>query len=86
VYKIQTKKVPNVSELLLSGTPDLIINIPTHAFAGESTDGYLIRRRAVDMNIPLITNRQLAEAFVMALAEKQSNNLKSKAWEEYEPR
>ena len=83
VYKISTKKEPNVSELLTNGTLDLIINIPTHVFARESTDGFIIRRKAIDMNIPLITNRQLAEAFVTALHEQKGNGLKAKAWAEY---
>ncbi|OGG50770.1 carbamoyl phosphate synthase large subunit [Candidatus Kaiserbacteria bacterium RIFCSPHIGHO2_01_FULL_54_36] len=81
LYKISSKKAPNVSEAL--GRMDLIINIPTRAFAGETTDGSIIRRKAVDMNIPLITNRQLAEAFVTALAEQKGNGLKAKSWEEY---
>ena len=83
VFKISTKKDPNVSELLANGTLDLIINIPTHVFARESTDGFIIRRKAIDMNIPLITNRQLAEAFVTALHEQKGNGLKTKAWSEY---
>jgi len=97
VYKIRTAQSPNVSELLenlpapqgasrqAGGTLDLIINIPTRAFVGENTDGFIIRRKAIDMNIPLITNRQLAEAFVAALAETESkgNGLNAKAWNEY---
>ena len=88
VYKIRTEQSPNVSELLENGLPgqgtlDLIINIPTRAFVGENTDGYIIRRKAVDMSIPLITNRQLAEAFISALAESKVGGLKAKAWDEY---
>ncbi len=83
VYKISHDKTPNISELLSNALVDLIINIPTHAFGGESTDGFIIRRRAVDMNIPLITNRQLAEAFVTALAEIKGDGLKTKSWSEY---
>ncbi len=83
VYKISTKQEPNVRELLEDGTLDLIINIPRHPFARESTDGYIIRRKAIDMNIPLITNRQLAEAFVTALAEQKGNGLQTKSWREY---
>ncbi|RJQ34346.1 carbamoyl-phosphate synthase (glutamine-hydrolyzing) large subunit [Candidatus Parcubacteria bacterium] len=85
VFKISSGQSPNVSELLENGTLDLIINIPTRAFVGESTDGFIIRRKAVDMNIPLITNRQLAEGFIAALAETESkgNGLNAKAWAEY---
>jgi len=52
------------------------------AFANESTDGFIIRRKAIDLNIPLITNRQLADAFITALAE-QKDGLNAKSWEEY---
>jgi len=72
VYKISTGKEPGVGTLLASGKLDLIINIPTRAYGHENTDGFIIRRKAVDMNIPLITNRQLAEAFVMALHEQKA--------------
>lgn len=83
VYKISTDKHPNVSDLLKKGTLDLIINIPTHAFQRESTDGFTIRRKAIDMNIPLITNRQLADGFITALHEQEGSGLKTKSWEEY---
>ncbi len=83
VYKISTAKHPNVSDLLEKGTLDLIINIPTRAFQRESTDGFTIRRKAIDMNIPLLTNRQLADGFITALAEQKGNGLKTKSWEEY---
>ncbi len=83
VYKLSTKHSPNVADLLLSGNLDLIINIPTRAFERENTDGFTIRRQAVDLRIPLITNRQLAEAFVIALAESHEHPLQAKAWDEY---
>lgn len=67
VYKIITDKDPGVLPLIDSGRVDLIINIPRESLARESEDGFVIRRKAVDLNISLITNRQLAEAFVMAL-------------------
>jgi carbamoyl-phosphate synthase large subunit len=79
VYKLHSSKKPNVGDLWES--LDLIINIPARALAREPKDGFVIRRKAVDMNIPLITNRQLAEAFIVALAEK--HNLTAKAWREY---
>ena len=85
VYKISTTKKPNVSDLLEKGEVDLIINIPTHSYQRESTDGFTIRRKAVDTNTPLITNRQLAENFIMALNETKGTGLKAKAWSEYRP-
>ena len=78
-----TVREPNVLTLLNAGKLDLIINIPTHPFQRESTDGFIIRRKAIDMNIPLITNRQLADGFITALAEQKGNGLKTKSWEEY---
>src|SRR3989344_2647230 len=83
VYKISTKREPGVFSLIESGDVDLIINIPTRSFEHENTDGFIIRRKAVDMNIPLITNRQLAEGFITALAESKGNGFKIKAWSEY---
>lgn len=83
VYKMRDKREPNVSTLLGSGSLELIINIPTRAFAGETTDGSIIRRKAVDLNIPLITNRQLAEAFIIALHEQRNHGPKAKSWAEY---
>ena len=83
VYKISTPKHPNVYDLLENGALDLIINVPTHSYQRDSTDGFIIRRKAIDMNIPLITNRQLAEGFIMAFVETKGKELKTKAWSEY---
>ncbi len=82
VYKISSKTTPNVAELFEDGELDLIINIPTKG-RENTTDGFTIRRKAVDMNIPLITNRQLADAFVTALVEQKGNGLRTKPWSEY---
>ncbi len=73
---------PNVLTLLESGELDLIINIPTRPASGESTDGFTIRRKAVDMHIPLITNRQLAEGFIAALVEN-GGVFSPRSWREY---
>ena len=83
VYKISSKREPSVLSLIEKGVADLIINIPTRTYERENTDGFTIRRKAIDMNIPLITNRQLAEGFVTALAEQKGNGLKIKAWSDY---
>jgi len=83
VWKISSKREPNVHSLIENAKVDLIINIPTRAFERENTDGFLIRRKATDMNIPLITNRQLAESFIVALQEQKGNGLKTKSWNEY---
>ena len=69
VFKIHTELEPNILTLIENGTFDLIINIPTRALTRDRADGFIIRRRAIDYNIPLITNRQLADVFIAALAE-----------------
>ncbi len=84
VWKISSKKEPGVLSLIENGKVDLIVNIPTRAFELENTDGFMIRRKAVDMNIPLITNRQLADAFITALYEQQGNGLRVRSWKEYQ--
>ncbi|HEV3244853.1 MAG TPA: carbamoyl-phosphate synthase (glutamine-hydrolyzing) large subunit [Candidatus Paceibacterota bacterium] len=83
VYKISVEKSPDVLKLIEKGDLDLIVNIPKRSIERSSEDGFIIRRKAVDLNIPLITNRQLAEAFVMALAEQKGNGLKAKSWAAY---
>lgn len=89
VYKIKSGGNPNVLTLLDSGKLDLIINIAARGLArpenskGSLSDGFIIRRKAVDLNIPLITNRQLAEGFINALEEMKGKNLEPKAWDEY---
>lgn len=82
VFKLYQKKKPNISELMSSGDLDLIINIQARALK-PSEDGFILRRKAIDMNIPLITNRQLAEAFILALAETDTKSLPTRSWDEY---
>ncbi len=89
VYKIKSGGNPNVLTLLDSGKLDLIINIAARGLArpenskGSLSDGFIIRRKAVDLNIPLITNRQLAEGFINALEEMNGKTIEAKAWDEY---
>ncbi|MEK7613792.1 MAG: carbamoyl-phosphate synthase (glutamine-hydrolyzing) large subunit [Patescibacteria group bacterium] len=89
VHKLQSGRHPNVSDLFSKRAVDLIINIPTRAYSrsGATTkqmkDGYTVRRRAVDLGIPLITNLQLAEAFLAALFRLGKDELHVKRWDEY---
>lgn len=88
VHKIKTGKKDNVATLLDSGKLDLIINLATRGMVrekngSEPSDGFIIRRKAVDLNIPLITNRQLAEAFAFAISEVGKKGLESNAWDTY---
>jgi len=62
---------------------DLIINVSTGYHRKELTDGYIVRRRATDVGIPLITNLQLADLFVKSIAAKQPGDLRPRAYDEY---
>ena len=62
---------------------DLVINIPKSYEEEEITNDYLIRRRAVDFNIPLLANAQIAKLFVEAVSSKKMEDLEIKSWEEY---
>jgi carbamoyl-phosphate synthase large subunit len=77
------KKEPNVATYISSGKIDLVINIPKSAETTELTNGYLIRRSAVDHNVPLLTNPQLAKRFVRAMLLRETSLLRIKSMEEY---
>ncbi|HGY54959.1 MAG TPA: carbamoyl-phosphate synthase (glutamine-hydrolyzing) large subunit [Caldithrix abyssi] len=78
------EKKPNVIDYIRNGKIDLVINIPKNFQKDELTNGYLIRRAAVDYNVMLITNRQIAMRLVEALTRLKTKDLKIKSWEEYE--
>ena len=63
---------------------DLIVNIPKNHSKRELTNGYRIRRGAIDHNIPLITNVRLAKAFIDAFCEMKLDDIKIKSWQEYD--
>ena len=77
------KKEPNTLTYIADGKIDLVINIPKNIEKEELDNDYLIRRKAVDFNVPLITNLQLAKRFVEALRAKSIQDLKIKSWDEY---
>ncbi len=74
---------PNTLELLAARAVDLVVNIPKHSGEEELSNDYLIRRRAADFGIPLITNIQLAQRFVEAISRKPLTELQIKSWQEY---
>jgi carbamoyl-phosphate synthase large subunit len=78
------KKSPNAIEYLSQRKVNLVINIPKNYQEEELTNDYLIRRKAVDASIPLITNIQLAQRFIEAISRKRLNDLHVKSWTEYE--
>ena len=63
---------------------DLIVNIPKNHTKRELTNGYKIRRGAIDHNIPLITNARLASAFINAFCNTPISKLQIKSWQEYD--
>lgn len=73
----------NVIEYLSEGKIDLVINIPKNYQEQELSNDYLIRRKAVDLAIPLFTNIQLAQRFVEAIARKSLDDLVCKSWSAY---
>jgi carbamoyl-phosphate synthase large subunit len=77
------KTEPNTLTYLADGKIDLVINIPKNIEKEELENDYLIRRKAVDFNIPLITNVQLAKRFVEALSRTSLEDLTIKSWNEY---
>ena len=74
---------PNTLEYLAGRKVDLVINIPKHSGEDELANDYLIRRKSADFGIPLITNLQLAQRLVEALAKRPLAALEIKSWQEY---
>ena len=73
----------NVMEMIANHKFDLIINVPKNQTKRELTNGYRIRRGAIDHNIPLMTNVRLAKAFVEAICSMRLEDIKIKSWQEY---
>lgn len=74
---------PNILTYLSEGKIDLVINIPKSTEKVELDNDYLIRRKAIDLNIPLITNLQFAKRFIKALKRYRTSDLLIKSWDEY---
>ena len=77
------KTEPNIITYLENGKIDLVINIPKNVEREELDNDYLIRRKAVDFDVPLITNVQIAKRFVEALSNNALNEISAKSWDEY---
>jgi carbamoyl-phosphate synthase large subunit len=76
-------KKPNTLDYLKNKMIDLVINIPKDLSKSELSNDYLIRRSAVDYNIPLITNARLASAFLTAFCKLSIDDIAIKSWDEY---
>ena len=62
---------------------DMVVNVPKNLTVHELSNGYKIRRAAIDLNVPLITNSRLASAFINAFCTIDINDIDIKAWDEY---
>jgi carbamoyl-phosphate synthase large subunit len=83
LYWPDEDKKPNTIDYLKNKMIDLVINIPKDLTKSELSNGYLIRRCAVDYNIPLITNARLASAFLTAICKLNIDDIAIRSWDEY---
>ena len=74
---------PQALDMLHNHEIDMVVNIPKDLTAGELSNGYKIRRAAIDLNVPLITNSRLASAFIHAFCNLSLDDIDIKAWGEY---
>ncbi len=84
LYRPFDNQEPSILTYMSEGLIDLVINIPKTAEKVELDSDYIIRRKAVDLNIPLITNIQIAKRFVKALEQFSPDDLPIKSWDEYQ--
>ena len=83
VYWPSEEGHPQALEMLHKKEIDMVVNIPRDLSVGELTNGYKIRRAAIDLNIPLITNARLASAFINAFCSMTIDDIAIKSWDEY---
>ena len=79
----EANQKPQALDLLHEHKIDMVVNIPKNLTVGELSNGYKIRRAAVDLNVPLITNSRLAAAFIRAFTTVKLDDLAIRSWEEY---
>ena len=83
VYWPSEEGKPQAIEMLHNREIDMVVNVTKNLTSGELTNGYKIRRAAIDLNIPLITNARLASAFINAFCNVKLDDLAIKSWQEY---
>lgn len=83
VYWPSEDKKPQALDMLHNHEIDMVVNIPKDLTAGELSNGYKIRRAAIDLNVPLITNSRLASAFINAFCHVKLDEIGIKSWAEY---
>lgn len=83
VYWPSEQGQPQAIDMLHAREIDMVVNVPKNLSTGELTNGYKIRRAAIDLNVPLITNARLASAFIYAFCTMKPEDLDIKCWQEY---
>jgi len=83
VYWPSEEGQPQALDMLHQKNIDMVVNIPKNLTSGELSNGYKVRRAAIDLNIPLITNVRLASAFINAFCTLDVENIAIKSWDEY---
>lgn len=83
VYWPDQEGQPQVLDLLHERKIDLVVNVPRNHSDAELTNGYKVRRTAIDLNIPLITNARLASAFIYAFCSVKPEDIEIKSWSEF---
>ena len=79
----ESDKQPQALEMLHKKQIDMVVNIPKNLSSTELSNGYKIRRAAIDLNVPLLTNARLASAFIDAFCDMPLDDIEIKAWGEY---
>ncbi len=83
VYWPSEEGQPQALDMLHNHEIDMVVNIPKNLSAGELSNGYKIRRAAIDLNVPLLTNARLASAFIQAFCNMSLDDITVKSWDEY---
>lgn len=83
VYWPSEEQQPQALDMLHHREIDMVVNVNKNLSSGELTNGYKIRRAAIDLNIPLITNARLASAFIYAFCTMKPEELEIRSWQEY---
>ena len=83
VFWPSEEKQPQALDMLRNKEIDMVVNIPKNHSVSELSNGYKIRRAAIDLNVPLLTNSRLASAFIHAFCTMSLDDINIKAWQEY---
>lgn len=83
VFWPSENKQPQALDMIHKKQVDMVVNIPKNLTSSELSNGYEIRRAAIDFNVPLVTNSRLAAAFINAFTSLSLDDLAIKAWDEY---